>query len=445
MILLAALSLALAPAQTLEGRWQGTLEAGAVKLRLVIEISKSGDGLYTGTLDSIDQGARIPIDRIQLTENKVRLEVGAVKGSYEGTLNDERTRMKGTWTQGASLPLDLERATGEAKPAAPAKPRAPVNTGFGLPFETRVPMAPIAVRGGGKTLLVYELHLTNFSPSEFTLSRLEVLGDGKPMASYEGADLNGILMRPGSQAPDRRALGAGQRLVAFLFLSLGGAAPATIRHRITAGEQSFEDPVVEVATTAPAALGPPLRGTRWIAANGPGAASIHRRALLPMNGTAAIAQRFAIDWLRLGEGGQRFQGEVKDNKSYAAWGAEVLAVSAATVVSVKDGIPENEPGPKSRAVPMTRETLGGNYIVLDLGGGRFAFYAHLQPGSLRVKPGDKVKRGQVLGLVGNSGNSTEPHLHFHVSNGPDPLASEGLPFVFGDGEIPLQNAEVKFP
>ncbi|MDX1983227.1 MAG: M23 family metallopeptidase [Bryobacteraceae bacterium] len=94
---------------------------------------------------------------------------------------------------------------------------------------------------------------------------------------------------------------------------------------------------------------------------------------------------------------------------------------------------------------MRRETLGGNYIVLDLGGGRFAFYAHLQPGSLRVKPGDKVKRGQVLGLACNSGNSTEPHLHFHVSNGPDPLASEGLPFVFEDGEIPLQNAEVKFP
>ena len=84
---------------------------------------------------------------------------------------------------------------------------------------------------------------------------------------------------------------------------------------------------------------------------------------------------------------------------------------------VKDGIPENVPGINSRAVPITLEMpLAGNHVILDIGGGRFAFYAHLQPGSLRVKLGDKVRRGQVLGLVGNSGNSTEPHLHFHIEN-----------------------------
>ena len=80
-------------------------------------------------------------------------------------------------------------------------------------------------------------------------------------------------------------------------------------------------------------------------------------------------------------------------------------------------------------MPITLDTIGGNYVMLDLGGGRYGFYAHLQPGSLRVKPGDRVRRGQVLGLLGNSGNSDAPHLHFHVASAPFPLDAEGLPYL----------------
>ncbi len=65
-----------------------------------------------------------------------------------------------------------------------------------------------------------------------------------------------------------------------------------------------------------------------------------------------------------------------------------------------------------------------------MGKGRFAFYAHLQPGSVRVETGDTVKPGQVLGLLGNSGNSDAPHLHFHIMDGPRPLSSNGLPYRF---------------
>ena len=83
------------------------------------------------------------------------------------------------------------------------------------------------------------------------------------------------------------------------------------------------------------------------------------------------------------------------------------------IAAVKDGIPENVPGVNSRAVPITLETVGGNHVIIDIGGGRFAFYAHLKHKlALRVKVGDQVKKGQVIGLVGDTGNSTEPHLHF---------------------------------
>jgi murein DD-endopeptidase MepM/ murein hydrolase activator NlpD len=67
---------------------------------------------------------------------------------------------------------------------------------------------------------------------------------------------------------------------------------------------------------------------------------------------------------------------------------------------------------------------------VDIGDGRFAFYAHMQPGSLRVQVGEGVTRGQVIGLLGNTGNSFAPHLHFHVMDGPEPLASNGQPYVF---------------
>ena len=174
---------------------------------------------------------------------------------------------------------------------------------------------------------------------------------------------------------------------------------------------------------------PPLRGDNWLAGNGPSNSSGHRRALIPIDGRARIAQRFAIDWVRLNADGRTFTGDAKNNKNYRAYGSDALAVADGTVTEVKDGIPENVPGENSRAVPITLETVGGNHVILDIGHGRYAFYAHLQPGSLKVKLGDHVKRGQVLGLVGNSGNSTEPHLHFHLSDGNSPLGSEGIPYA----------------
>jgi hypothetical protein len=216
----------------------------------------------------------------------------------------------------------------------------------------------------------------------------------------------------------------------------------------------------------PVVIHPPLTGAGWLAANGPANASGHRRALIPVGGGAHIAQRFAIDWLQLRDDGLSFTGDRLDNKNYRCYGSDVLAVADATVVTVKDGIPQNVPGVNSRAVPITLETVGGNHVILDLGGGKFAFYAHLQPGKIRVKNGDRVKAGEVLALLGNSGNSTEPHLHFHICDRNSALACEGLPYhlngfeVLGKGfgwkpatakpaesrsnEQPLQNAVVRF-
>jgi murein DD-endopeptidase len=217
-----------------------------------------------------------------------------------------------------------------------------------------------------------------------------------------------------------------------------------------------------------AVLGPPLRGEGWLTGNGPDPQTGHRRGLMAVEGNAAIGQRFAIDYVKMDETGRRFAGDSLKNESYYAEGVDALAVADGIVASVKDGIPENIPGVASRAVPITLETVGGNFVILDIGQGRYAFYAHLKPGSLRVRPGDRVRKGQVIGLVGNSGNSTEPHLHFHLMDGTSPLGSEGIPYVhetfeligrcgraFAEckrsapemrrGEIPVANMIIAFP
>lgn len=128
------------------------------------------------------------------------------------------------------------------------------------------------------------------------------------------------------------------------------------------------------------------------------------------------------------EDARRAQGQVERNASYLAFGKAIIAVADGVIARTRDGYPEQTPQHSPPNASM--ETAAGNYVMQDIGGGHFAFYAHLQPGSLRVKQGQRVKRGQVLALLGNTGNSTEPHLHFHVSSAQDPLLSEGLPYVF---------------
>jgi len=354
-----------------------------------------------------------------------------------------------------------------------------------VPVSIEIPVPPTAVAGNGKIHLSYELHLTNFSTAPWILTRVEALaGDRQipPIVSYDTSDLTTRLARPGAasaaSADDKRSIAGGMSAVLFMWLTFDAPpdVPATIVHRLTftpeekktARSESLRSLVVESARVAvkngPVLIGPPLKGGEWLAANGPSNISGHRRALVPVEG-AHIAQRFAIDWVRIREDGKTWKGAKEDNASYLAYGAEAIAVADASVVAVKDGIPQNTPGENSRATPITLETVGGNHVVLDIGGGKFAFYAHLQPGSIRVKAGDRVKRGDVLGLVGNSGNSTEPHLHFHITDGTSPLGSEGLPYVLewfekeGEGfgwkpdnkpaqmrrmEMPMQNAVVRF-
>lgn len=341
---------------------------------------------------------------------------------------------------------------------------------FTVPMDVTVPLAPTAFQADGKTHLAYELHITNFSVQSVSLAHIEVLSDsGVTIAKVDSSGLAADVYAPGNRQAtgmDKLKIGSGQMVAVYMWVTLDSPAkvPAAITHKITAKFDSYPDELtVQTARMSVgrdlALISPPLRGDNWQAGNGPSITSGHRRSLLPIDGHAQIAQRFAIDWVRLNADGRTFTGDPKDNKNYRAYGSEVLAVADGVVTETKDGIPQNIPGLESRAVPITLETVGGNHIIVDLGHGRYALYAHLQPGSLKVKLGDHVKRGQVLALVGNSGNSIEPHLHFQLTNGNSPLGSEGIPYALESFdakptlnaplskhhmEIPMENEIVTF-
>lgn len=340
------------------------------------------------------------------------------------------------------------------------------------PIDVQVLARPRAFTVAGETHVAYELHLRNLSSRRVILERVDIRDSRKaanapPLLSLEGTRLEAALVRVGAPLDDaeRRVLTAGRTAILFAWLETAPRdVPLSLTHhfavraelpppqtsgnqvlgppQMTAGLLEFSGVNVSVSTTAAPVITAPLAGDLWLAGNGPDNSVGHRRTLMALSGEGRIAQRFAIDWVRLFPDGRTFHGDPKDNRSYRAFGAEALAVADATVVDTKDGIPENQPDLTARAVAITPATVGGNFVLLKLADDAYALYAHLQPGSLLVRKGDRVHRGQVLGLVGNTGNSTEPHLHFQVADRPSPFDAEGIPYAIASFDLQAKPGDV---
>jgi Peptidase family M23 len=304
------------------------------------------------------------------------------------------------------------------------------------------------VRGtDGRWHVVYELQLTDAKPVPATLQEVRVLDADHPdrvVAAFSGADLEHRLRDLTGKTPAGSLTIEpwGSRLVLVdLSFAARQAVPAALLHRLLltgAGTAGGPTPVPldytaarYVTTGTPPVLGPPLAGPGWVAVNGCcGSDGIHRTTVLPVNGRLADAQRFAIDYMRLDDQGRLVHGDPADVRNYSDYGASVLAVADGTVVATLGTLRDQVPGALPDPSTITLENVDGNHVVLDLGHGRYAFYAHLQEGSVTVRPGERVHRGQVLGLLGNTGNSSAPHLHFHLMDGASVLGSDGLPYAY---------------
>jgi murein DD-endopeptidase MepM/ murein hydrolase activator NlpD len=149
---------------------------------------------------------------------------------------------------------------------------------------------------------------------------------------------------------------------------------------------------------------------------------------LALNGQAFDSQRFAIDWEQLDPSARIYVGaDSKDPNSYVIYGQPAYAIADARVIAAVDGLPNSPIGSFPAGLPI--DQADGNHVVLDLGEGHYVLYAHFAPHSVQVHEGQIVHRGQVLGKVGTSGNSSEPHLHFQVTDGPSTFLSSGVPYL----------------
>ncbi len=254
------------------------------------------------------------------------------------------------------------------------------------------------------------------------------------------------------------APGEGILIARQMFAMRGAQTQLRLRARGLAAGHLLEHSatLAILATESRNAYRFPLEGA-WYVGAGPTIHSHHR---------TVVAQEFALDLIQLHEGGRTFRGEGTKRADFRAYGARVLAAAPGKVVAAVGDQDETDadlrrPGEAADAymtrvktTQMARLARGtsaviGNHVVIEHDGGEYSVYAHLKPGSLRVREGDAVKAGDPVGLVGTSGNSTEPHLHFHVCNGSEPLLCAGIPARFeglevanADSPRPLQSGDV---
>ena len=317
----------------------------------------------------------------------------------------------------------------------------------------------------------YDLQLTNASRIPATLDKIDVVDGRDPskvIASFSGAqlvdpscspgDCNRLRLLPSADAPDAAIPPQESRalLLDVAFDSLAQAPKALMHHLYGTGAASppastpspldYLAAPFDISAGTPRVIGPPVKGKNWVALNG--CCDIgwpHRTSLASLNGKLGNSQRFAIDWKQLNDKGEFYVGDKTRNESYIDYGSTIYAVADGTVVATLDTEDANAPGTLPAADPvlaakLTVENVDGNHIVQDIGGGAYAMYAHLLKATLKVKVGDKVKKGDPIAQLGNTGNSNASHMHFQLMDGPSLLGADGLPYVIDEltyvGQVP---------
>ena len=306
---------------------------------------------------------------------------------------------------------------------------------------------PAAITQNGSMRLAYEMLITNFSKSSYVLDTIEARA-GEAQSKFAGAPLAAMITHLGTPAqqggPEDRTIAAGRSVIVFFILDLGeSGAPRAIEHLLHVlddkgnGHDIALAPLL-VSDEGPVIIAPPLRG-QWIAGdslnNRPDAA--HRRAIIVDNGHAWLAQRYAIDWVQYQTvSGVRttWKGPEDKNESYFCYDQPIYIVADGQVIDKIDGLPENVPHSGKYTIPIDFNNAAGNHVIVKIAPHHFVLYAHMRPGTVQLKVGDQVRVGEIVGRVGNTGSSTEPHLHMHIDDQPSFLAGNGVPYEFTQGD-----------
>ncbi len=316
------------------------------------------------------------------------------------------------------------------------------------PVIGRVLSTPRAVpTTDGTVHIAYELYLNNVTNQTATIESVDVLDEnGSSLERLDGDDITQWLKVSGATKPGR-VLGPGQGALVWLDVVVDSMdeLPASLDHDVTIGFDPGAPPIIpnlltsrlaatDVDATPAVVISPPLEGEGWLNANSCCALTPHRGAVNPLNGAFHVPERYAIDYVRVGDDGFYRTDPADQLSSYAYFGEDILAVGDGPIVSMRSDLPEQAPG--ADPTGLTLDEYGGNHIVQDLGDGVYAFYAHLQPGNpLGVEVGQELGTGETIGLLGNTGNTDAPHLHLHLMDSPSPLGSNGVPFVYDSFDV----------
>ncbi|MCD9016629.1 M23 family metallopeptidase [Parachryseolinea silvisoli] len=296
----------------------------------------------------------------------------------------------------------------------------------------RILQVPQRVIIDGKRVVYYELQLKNISSDTFHLRRVEISGAG-PLLSIEGSDLDermsDVVLTPQHTSTLYIELENLQADDSLLNHQLEYAFPIKDKE-----PGVFRLSVVTSIAKAPApVLSAPLREGNWAAIYSPVWQRGHRRVCFTFDDTDYLPGRFAIDFVRLDSVGRYASGNEDSVANWYGYGNAVYAVADGAVVAMRTDFTESPTLSGHPAYAAADAT--GNFVAVDIGHGQVVFYEHLRPGSIPVSRGQRVRKGQVLGAIGFTGQSTGPHLHLHVANAPLPLRAEGLPFVFLDFQL----------
>lgn len=311
-------------------------------------------------------------------------------------------------------------------------------------LDVQIPGTLNLVKIDGNLTAYYELHLTNFSTDTFKLNKLSILNSSNSSIQFssQDKDLQNRYNRIGVEKKDTTLwLTPGCSSVIYVELSLPDETIIEIFHLITfemVGRESLGQLKIQTATTKCFAndqliLGKPMSGGPFTTVYDPSWERGHRKVIYTINGKARIPGRYAIDLIKMDDDGRYAKGSEDAVKNWFGYGADVLAVADGVVSSIKDDFSESST--LSGHPGYTADEATGNYISIKIGSNQFAFYEHLKPKSIKVKMGQKVKKGDVIASLGFTGQTTGPHLHFHVADADSPLGAEGIPFVFETFEV----------
>jgi hypothetical protein len=301
-----------------------------------------------------------------------------------------------------------------------------------------LPATPLIERTKSGQALNFDLLIENKTAEKLTLVGIEasVLDVNGALVVQRRLASNGDSI---ATIPNRTVEPGGKLVVFNPFAEFdGGIELTTLRYDLTFGEQHASVTVKPLAYETKAALVLPVGG-RVFVHDGHDFYSHHRRLDITGDMTTALhidsnMSRYAYDFTVVDEQGRMHTGNGDENEQWLGFGKPVVAPADGVVVRSASDRPD---GSQAKRAPLDFEgvmkdltLIFGNYAILDHGNGEFSLLGHMRQGSVTVKPGDRVKRGQPIGAIGCSGDAMFPHLHYQLQR--DAATGEGLPSPFND-------------